>query len=158
MVSELQRNLIAKYRGLGWTQQRIADELELSQQVVAYQLKLLKERSEKEGPDTVHDEIFGFKLRLNELCSWLWEAANLLRGPVEHADFKTYLFPLLFLKRVNDIWDEERVAAIAEVGADFSENHRFHIPEGAHWNDVRATSTDVGQALQNSMREIERCC
>ncbi len=159
MVSELQRTLIAKYRGLGWTQQRIADELELSQQVVAYQLKLLKERSEKEGPDTVHDEISSSdterNLRLNELCSWLWEGANILRGPVEHADFKTYLFPVLFLKRVNDVWDEEREAAIEEVGDDFPENHRFHIPDGAHWSDVRATSTDVGQALQNSMHEIE---
>ncbi len=44
------------------------------------------------------------------------------------------------------VWDEEREAAITEVGADFPENHRFNIPEGAHWSDVRATSTDVGQA------------
>jgi len=159
MVSELQRALITKYRGLGWTQQRIADELELSQQVVAYQLKLIKERSEKEGADAVHDEISGSdaerKLRLNELCSWLDDGTGILRGPVEHADFKTYMFPLLFLKRVNDVWDEERAAAIAEVGADFPENHRFHLPDGAHWSDVRAVSTDVGQTLQSSMREIE---
>ena len=95
------------------------------------------------------------KIELNELCSWLWGGAEILRGPVEHADFKTYLFPLLFLKRINDVWEEERQAAINEVGADFPENHRFHIPEGARWNDIRSASKDIGQVLQSSMREIE---
>ena len=95
------------------------------------------------------------KIALNQLCSWLWGGAEILRGPVEHADFKTYLFPLLFLKRINDVWEEERQMAIAEVGADFPENHRFHIPEGARWSDIRSASTDVGQVLQSSMREIE---
>ena len=94
----------------------------------------------------------GERLQLNELCSWLWGGAEILRGPVEHADFKTYLFPLFFLKRINDVWEEERLDAINEVGADFPENHRFHIPEGARWSDIRSTSTDVGQVLQTSMR------
>ena len=159
MASEHQVAQIAKYRALGWTQQEIADKVGLSRQVVAYQLKLLKERAGQEGAEDVFSELTSAdeerKLLLNELCSWLWEGANILRGPVEHADFKTYLFPLLFLKRINDIWDEEREAAIAKVGADFPENHRFHIPEGARWNDVRTASTDVGQVLQSSMREIE---
>lgn len=97
----------------------------------------------------------GQRIKLNVLCSWLWGGAEILRGPVEHADFKTYLFPLLFLKRINDVWEEERQAAINEVGADFPENHRFHIPEGARWSDIRSASTDVGQVLQSSMREIE---
>jgi len=94
-------------------------------------------------------------LTLNELCSWLWEGANILRGPVEHADFKTYLFPLLFLKRINDVWEEEHQAAINEVGADFSENHRFNIPEGSRWNDIRLANRDIGQIIQMSMRTIE---
>ena len=95
------------------------------------------------------------KVTFGELCSWLWEGANILRGPVEHADFKTYLFPLLFLKRVNDVWEEERNAAIAELGEHFSENHRFQIPDGAHWEDIRSSSKNVGQVLQSSMRDIE---
>ena len=37
----------------------------------------------------------------------LWESANILRGPVDAADFKTYIFPLLFFKRICDVWDEE---------------------------------------------------
>ena len=159
MVTERQRTQIAKFRSLGWNQQRIADELGLTQQVVAYQLKKLRERADEEGIDSVLEGIASpeeeSKLLLNELCSWLWEGANILRGPVEHADFKTYLFPLLFLKRINDVWEEERQAAINEVGADFPENHRFHIPEGARWGDIRSASADVGQVLQSSMREIE---
>ncbi|MEQ1731006.1 MAG: type I restriction-modification system subunit M N-terminal domain-containing protein, partial [Vicinamibacterales bacterium] len=44
---------------------------------------------------------------LSQLESHLWEAANSLRGPVAAADFKTYVFPLLFFKRLSDVHDEE---------------------------------------------------
>jgi type I restriction enzyme M protein len=159
MATEYQVAQIAKHRALGWTQQEIADKVGLSRQVVAYQLKQLKEKAADNGAEDIFTKITDpgeeSKLLLNELCSWLWEGANILRGPVEHADFKTYLFPLFFLKRINDVWEEERQAAINEVGADFPENHRFNIPEGARWSDIRSASTDVGQVLQSSMREIE---
>ena len=46
------------------------------------------------------------KITLPELEQWLWEAANILRGPVDRADFKSYIFPLLFFKRISDIYDE----------------------------------------------------
>lgn len=95
------------------------------------------------------------------LESMLWDAANILRGPVDASDFKAYVFPLLFLKRISDVYDEERAAALEESGgdqeyADLPEQHRFQIPEGAHWNDLRARSTNVGQAIQRAMREIEK--
>ena len=48
---------------------------------------------------------------LSQLESHLWEAANILRGPVDAADFKTYVFPLLFFKRISDVYDEEYTAA-----------------------------------------------
>jgi type I restriction enzyme M protein len=91
----------------------------------------------------------------------LWDAANILRGPVDASDFKAYVFPLLFLKRISDVFDEERAAALDESGgdqeyADLPEQHRFQIPEGAHWDDLRARSTNVGQAIQRAMREIEK--
>jgi type I restriction enzyme M protein len=100
-------------------------------------------------------------LTLQELESHLWEAANILRGPVDAADFKTYIFPLLFFKRISDAYDEELQTALDESGGDreyalFPENHRFQIPEGSHWEDVRARTTDLGQALQHALREIER--
>ena len=100
-------------------------------------------------------------MTLSELESHLWESANILRGPVDAADFKTYIFPLLFFKRVSDVHDEEREAALAEFSGDdeaasFAENYRFLIPEGCHWRDVRQVATNVGQALQTAMRGIEQ--
>lgn len=100
-------------------------------------------------------------ISIGALSNHLWEAANILRGPVDAADFKTYLFPLLFFKRVCDVFDEETAEALDESDGDaafalFPENHRFQVPAGHHWRDVRATATGVGRALQNAMREIER--
>ncbi|MGF1451200.1 MAG: N-6 DNA methylase [Opitutales bacterium] len=98
---------------------------------------------------------------LSQLSNHLWEAANILRGPVDAADFKTYIFPLLFFKRVSDVHDEEHEAALVEFEGDeaaalFPENFRFQIPEGCHWRDVRQVSTNVGQALQAALRGIEQ--
>ena len=99
-------------------------------------------------------------ITLSQLEAHLWESANILRGPVDAADFKTYIFPLLFFKRVCDVWDDEYEEVVAEQGdpelALFPESHRFQIPDGCHWNDVRAVPTNVGTALQRAMREIEK--
>jgi type I restriction enzyme M protein len=97
---------------------------------------------------------------LCRLESHLWEAANILRGPVDAADFKTYVFPLLFYKRLCDVFDEETRTALAESGGDaefaaYPENHRFQVPPGAHWCEVRQAARDVGQTLQTAMRTIE---
>jgi type I restriction enzyme M protein len=98
---------------------------------------------------------------LGALESHLWEAANILRGPVDASDFKTFIFPLLFFKRISDVYDEEYQQALQESEGDiayaqFAENHRFVVPDGCHWRDVRATTTSVGQAIQRAMREIEK--
>ena len=96
-----------------------------------------------------------------QLEEYLWGAANILRGMIDAADFKQYIFPLLFFKRISDLWDEEYQVAIDESGGDlnyayFAENHRFQIPEGCHWEDVRKKTIDVGAALQNALTEIEK--
>ena len=98
---------------------------------------------------------------LSTLSNHLWESANILRGPVDAADFKTYIFPLLFFKRISDVFDEEIADALDESGGDqqyalFPENHRFQIPDDCHWADVRKKTTNVGQGLQRAMREIEK--
>jgi type I restriction enzyme M protein len=98
---------------------------------------------------------------VSQLESHLWEAANILRGPVDAADFKSYVFPLLFFKRISDVHDEEYAAAMAESGGDeeyavFPQNYRFQIPDGCHWDDVRIVAANVGQALQKAMRGIEK--
>lgn len=95
------------------------------------------------------------------LESMLWDAANILRGPVDASDFKAYVFPLLFLKRISDVYDEERAVALVESDgdeeyADLPEQHRFQIPAESHWSDLRNRTTNVGQAIQRSMREIEK--
>jgi len=96
----------------------------------------------------------------NQLESHLWEAANILRGPVDVADFKSYVFPLLFFKRLSNVHDEEYQAAPAESGGDeeyaqFPQNYPFQVPEDCHWSDACAVTTNVGQALQKAMHGIE---
>jgi len=96
-----------------------------------------------------------------ELEKYLWGAATALRGTIDAGDYKQFIFPLLFFKRISDVYDEEYQNALAESGGDveyaeFAENHHFQIPEGAHWNDVRETTVNVGLALQDAMREIEK--
>ncbi len=98
-------------------------------------------------------------LTQQELESYLWGAANLLRGLVDAGDYKQYIFPLLFFKRLSDVWDEEYKNALEETKdkqyARATADDRFTIPDGAHWSDVRAVSRDVGRALLNAFRAIE---
>jgi len=96
-----------------------------------------------------------------QLEDYLWGAANILRGIIDAADFKQYIFPLLFFKRISDVWDEEYKIALEESGndldyANFRENHRFQIPEGCHWEDVRKVTVNVGEALQQALNGIEK--
>ncbi|MBM6599554.1 type I restriction-modification system subunit M [Priestia megaterium] len=95
-------------------------------------------------------------MELKVLESWLFEAANILRGPVDQSDYKAYIFPMLFLKRISDVYDEEKCESIELYGEDFAEDHRFIIPEGCHWNDIRETTINVGQKISIAMREIEK--
>ena len=113
------------------------------------------------------------QITLSQLESHLWESANILRGPVDAADFKTYIFPLLFFKRICDVWDEEYDEIVDETGdaelALFPETHRFQIPEDCHWNDVRADADQCrhGPAARHArdregqpghaLRRLRRC-
>jgi type I restriction enzyme M protein len=101
------------------------------------------------------------ELDQKSLEKYLWGAATALRGTIDAGDYKQYIFPLLFFKRISDVYDEEFEKALAESDGDmeyaaFTENHHFQIPEGAHWKDVRETTVNIGQALQNAMRAIEQ--
>jgi len=99
-------------------------------------------------------------LSQQEIESWLWESANILRGPVNPANLRDFVFPLLFLKRLSDTWDEEQAAAIdafgleidSETAADF---HTFQIPDGCHWSDLRRAAENHGIVIQNIMQRIE---
>ncbi len=94
-----------------------------------------------------------------ELENYLWGAAVILRGLIDAGDYKQYIFPLVFLKRISDVYDEEHAAAMEiygdEVLADLPENHRFAIPEGCRWGDLRAVTHDIGTTVLRAMRAIE---
>ncbi len=105
-------------------------------------------------------EVNAKRITDSELQSFLWGSAVLLRGLIDAGDYKGYIFPLIFLKRISDVWDEERDVALEkyfndESLADLPENHRFVIPQGAHWNDIRSTTTNIGAKIISSMRAIE---
>jgi type I restriction enzyme M protein len=96
-----------------------------------------------------------------ELETYLWGAAKVLRGTIDAGDYKQYIFPLLFFKRICDVYDEEFEKALKESDGDmeyaaFAEHHHFQVPKKAHWSKVRETTTNVGMAIQNAMREIEK--
>ncbi|MGR5387979.1 type I restriction-modification system subunit M [Vibrio crassostreae] len=96
-----------------------------------------------------------------DLEKYLWGAATTLRGTIDAGDYKQYIFPLMFFKRISDVYDEEFENALADSDGDleyaaFAENHHFQVPEGAHWKDVRETTVNIGLALQNAMRAIEK--
>jgi type I restriction enzyme M protein len=95
------------------------------------------------------------------LDSYLWESANILRGHVDASDFKAYIFPLFFYKRISDVYDEEYQKALDESDGDeeyakSEVNHRFQIPENSHWDDLRKQTKNVGEFLQKSLRKIEK--
>lgn len=101
------------------------------------------------------------KLALSQLEQYLSKAAWILKGPVDASDFKVYIFPLLFFKRISDVYDEEFQMAMDESEGDaeyasLPELHRFVIPEGCHWDEVRAHTSNVGLAIEQALRGIEQ--
>src|SRR5712671_5574592 len=100
------------------------------------------------------------RISQQQLESYLWGAATLLRGTIDAGDYKQFIFPLLFYKRVCDVFDEETQTTLAESGGDKryasgKEQHRFQIPADAHWREVRQAAKNVGTAIQLAMRAIE---
>jgi len=100
------------------------------------------------------------RITLEELQTYLWNSAVLLRTNIDAGSYKQYIFPLLFFKRICDVYDEETEKAVAEYGEDASEFeeqeiHAFVVPKGYHWNDVRAVSENVGVAIVEAFRKIE---
>ena len=94
-----------------------------------------------------------------KLFNHLFEACNILRGPINQDEFKSYVTPILFFKRISDVYDEETEDAIKVYGDEatgFDEQHSFIIPDGCHWNNVRNASENIGTAIVNAMSGIER--
>ena len=101
------------------------------------------------------------RISLSQLEQYLSKAAWILKGPVDASDFKVYIFPLLFFKRLSDVYDEEYQTALEESDGDkeyaaLPEMHRFEVPAGCHWQTVRETTGNVGQAIEKALRGIEQ--
>jgi type I restriction enzyme M protein len=105
------------------------------------------------------------KLSVSTLESWLWEAATQIRGPLDAPKFKDYILPLIFLKRLSDVFDDEIKHHAQDLGGEeqtlklVEEDHklvRFYIPPKAHWGAIAKQTTNVGQYLTDAVRAIAR--
>ena len=102
----------------------------------------------------------GEPISLDEMKQFLWGAATRLRGQIDAAGYKEYIFPLLFFKRISDVYDEQFGEFVCEGGEEFaraqSEDFVIRIPDGAHWCDVREVTENVGQRLVEAFISIEQ--
>lgn len=100
------------------------------------------------------------RLTLDEMKQFLWGAAVRLRGQIDAAGYKEYIFPLLFFKRISDVYDEQYSGYVAEGGTEYAnqqaEDFAIRIPDHAHWRDVRAVTENVGQRLVEAFIAIEQ--
>lgn len=98
----------------------------------------------------------------DQLHSYLDKCCDILRGPINQDEFKVYITPLLFFKRLSDVYDEQFATVLGESGGDVefatlsADNFDFKIPVGCHWSDLRSISEDIGAAINHSLMEIER--
>ena len=101
-------------------------------------------------------------ISLDELEKYLWGAAVLLRGQIDATSYKEYIFPLVFFKRLCDVFDEAygEAMVLSDGDNDFArldaEQRVATIPLGAHWNDVREVTENIGQALVTALNRIEQ--
>ncbi|MUH34805.1 SAM-dependent DNA methyltransferase [Zobellia amurskyensis] len=99
------------------------------------------------------------KLNLSTLESWLWDSANILRGSIDSSDFKNYIFGLLFLKRSNDVFEEEVENIMKREGvsrADAEDETYFQMPEESRWENIKKHTENIGIALDKAFAAIER--
>ncbi|ELV8635727.1 SAM-dependent DNA methyltransferase [Vibrio vulnificus] len=103
------------------------------------------------------------KISLEELKTWLWGSANIMRGTVDSSDFKNYIFGLLFLKRLSDVFDERVEAVMEEEGCSAEEamaliqedNPELFVPVYARWNKLIERTENIGEYIDEAFAEIE---
>src|ERR1700732_2986520 len=104
-------------------------------------------------------------LDASTLESWLWDAACQIRGPLDAPKFKDYILPLIFLKRLSDVFDDEVEMAAAELGGEESAlavidaDHglvRFWMPQESRWPHIARQTTGLGEQLTDAVRAVTR--
>lgn len=101
------------------------------------------------------------KITKQQLQSYLWESANILRGKIDSGDFKHYILGLLFYKRLSDVFDEEYEKLKESVGEELAKDENlyadvFFIPDGCHWNDILSTSTNTGEKINDVFDKVTK--
>lgn len=122
---------------------------------------MMEEAFQAADKDIENAEVSAEETSSQKLFNFLYEDCNILRGPINQDEYKSYVTPILFFKRLSDVYDEEHERALKESGGDeeyasFDENYSFVIPKSCHWNDVRNVTQNVGQAIVKAMSGIER--
>ena len=100
------------------------------------------------------------KLTFDKLKTKVWEAADILRGSIDSSDYKNYIFGLLFLKRLSDVFEEEAMKVEKETGDknlawNDPDEHQFFVPERARWGNIKKHVSQIGDALNKAAAEIE---
>lgn len=122
---------------------------------------IIEDAAQAADDDTEDAELTAEETTSKKLFNHLFEACNILRGPINQDEFKSYVIPILFFKRISDVYDEEYADALAFSGGDTEyaeaeDMHSFVIPEGCHWEDVHVVSQNVGKAIVKAMTGIEK--
>lgn len=122
---------------------------------------IIEDAAQAADDDAENAQLTAEETTSKKLFNHLFEACNILRGPINQDEFKSYVIPILFFKRISDVYDEEYADALAFSGGDTEyaeaeDMHSFVIPEGCHWEDVHAVSQNVGKAIVKAMTGIEK--
>ena len=96
----------------------------------------------------------------NQLFGHIWGAADILRGSIDSSDYKSFIFAMMFLKRISDVFDEEAERILEEtsdekLAYEDPDEHRFFVPKRARWSELRKLSTHIGDALNKASSALE---
>lgn len=100
------------------------------------------------------------KLTFDRMKAKVWEAADILRGSIDSSDYKNYIFGMLFMKRLSDVFEEEAEKIEKETGDknlawNDPDEHQFYVPERARWENIRKLTSQIGDSLNKACAELE---
>jgi type I restriction enzyme M protein len=97
-------------------------------------------------------------LSLNKLDAHLFECADIIRDAVDPTDYKEYILPLVYYKTISDEFEKQYEQNVDEYGEDFARRDNLYdvpvVPEGYLWDDLRAVSDNVDQALNDAFEAL----
>jgi len=100
------------------------------------------------------------KITFEFLKSHLWSAADILRGSLDASEYRQPVMTLLFLKRLNDTFEENSEKLIKkgmnQKEACSKRRHYFYIPDNALWSILSSTAENIGEKIDDVCRIIER--